>query len=293
MYGGIKGFTHEVGYNYTLQITEKKIANPPADGSSIERKLVKVLSKKPLQPNVQHMKGEWTIKELLVSNVMVSVQDLHYTLNVKDSSIQAKVCNSIRGKIQIAKDGTVKTGPLMSTKMACSNMAHENALMQALTKATQWEVKSGQLYMTDKTGKVFAILTQPTMEAMPTGPAHINYEAMLTDSRYTVTEIEDNRGITMLTGSGAFMQFNKTAGRINGNGGCNNFFGDATIQFTSNNAGTVRFSKLGSTMMACPNQLVDEHRIFKLLEQADAFEFAAGELQLKRGTQIIIRLKAM
>lgn len=292
MYGGIKGFTHEAGYNYTLQITEKKIANPPADGSSIERKLVKVLSKKPVAPNVQGMKGEWIIKELLVNNVLLSVQELDFTVKIGDSTIQAKVCNSIRGKIQIAKDGTVKTGPLMSTKMACNNMDYETALMQAFTKATQWEVKGSNLYMMDKAGQVFATLTKPAMEAIPTTPANINYEAMLTDSRYTVKEIEDNKGISMLLGSGAFVKFDKVAGRISGNGGCNNFFGDATIQFTTANAGTVRFSKLGSTMMACPNKLVEEQRLFKLLEQADAFEFTAGELQLKRGAQIIVRLKA-
>lgn len=292
MYGGIKGFTHEPGYNYTLQITEKKIANPPADGSSIERKLVKVLSKKPVTVNVPQMKGEWIIKELLINNVLLSVQSLHYTVVVGDSSVQAKVCNSMRGNIKIAKDGTVKTGPIMSTKMACDNMAHETALMQAFTKATQWQVKTGELYMMDKAGQVFAVLSQPAMEAIPTGPANINYEAMLSDSRYAVKEIADKAGISKLSGSNAFIKIDKAAGSINGNGGCNNFFGEATVLFTSANAGTVKFSKLGSTMMACPNTLADEQRLFKLLEQVNVFVFQNGELQLLKGNAVLIRLIA-
>lgn len=292
MFGGIKGFTHEAGYNYTIQITEKKIAKPPADGSSIERKLVKVLSKKPVNAHVPHMKGEWIIKELLVNNALLSIQDLDYKVIVGDSSITAKVCNSMRGKLLIAKDGMVKTGPIMSTKMACSNMDHENELMQALSKANQWEVKDGQLYMMDKTGQVFAVLTQLMMEAIPTRPANINYEAMLTDSRYVVKEIQDAKGKLHFNDSKAFIHINKTAGRISGNGGCNNFFGDAEVLFTTNNAGNIRFSKLGSTMMACPNQLEQEQRLFKLLEQVDTFVFADGELQFKRGAQILVRLVA-
>ena len=35
-YGGITGFTYAAGTNYVLRITEKEIADPPADGSSLE-----------------------------------------------------------------------------------------------------------------------------------------------------------------------------------------------------------------------------------------------------------------
>lgn len=44
-YSGIEGFTYQAGYTYELQVREEKIANPPADGSSIRWTLVKVISK--------------------------------------------------------------------------------------------------------------------------------------------------------------------------------------------------------------------------------------------------------
>lgn len=44
-YSSIDGFTYEQGFEYKLLIKEEKIENPPADGSSIRYKLIKVISK--------------------------------------------------------------------------------------------------------------------------------------------------------------------------------------------------------------------------------------------------------
>jgi hypothetical protein len=44
-YDNIEGFDYEWGYVYKLQVAYEEIPNPPADGSSIKTKLVKVISK--------------------------------------------------------------------------------------------------------------------------------------------------------------------------------------------------------------------------------------------------------
>ncbi|WP_273008002.1 DUF4377 domain-containing protein [Chryseobacterium sp.] len=44
-YTNIDGFTYEPGYEYVLKVKTEKIANPPADGSSIKYTLVKQVSK--------------------------------------------------------------------------------------------------------------------------------------------------------------------------------------------------------------------------------------------------------
>lgn len=44
-YTNIEGFTYEPGYEYVLKVKTEKIANPPADGSSIKYTLVKQVSK--------------------------------------------------------------------------------------------------------------------------------------------------------------------------------------------------------------------------------------------------------
>jgi Domain of unknown function (DUF4377) len=42
-YGGIEGFTYEPGYSYKLLVATRRIPNPPADGSSIEYRLVQII----------------------------------------------------------------------------------------------------------------------------------------------------------------------------------------------------------------------------------------------------------
>ena len=44
-YSNIEGFTYEPGYEYVLKVKTEKIANPPADASSIKYTLVKQVSK--------------------------------------------------------------------------------------------------------------------------------------------------------------------------------------------------------------------------------------------------------
>lgn len=45
-YDEIEGFQHEKGFEYILEVEQEKIENPPADGSSIRYKLIKIVSKK-------------------------------------------------------------------------------------------------------------------------------------------------------------------------------------------------------------------------------------------------------
>jgi len=44
-YSNIEGFTYEPGYEYILKVKTEKIANPPADASSIKYTLIKQVSK--------------------------------------------------------------------------------------------------------------------------------------------------------------------------------------------------------------------------------------------------------
>ena len=52
-YSEIEGFTFEPGYRYELRVREEKVANPPADGSSLRWTLVKVVSKQAAPPPSQ------------------------------------------------------------------------------------------------------------------------------------------------------------------------------------------------------------------------------------------------
>ncbi|HEX2092165.1 MAG TPA: DUF4377 domain-containing protein [Longimicrobiaceae bacterium] len=46
-YDGIEGFTHQPGFAYKLLVLRQRVENPPADGSSLRWRLVRVLEKVP------------------------------------------------------------------------------------------------------------------------------------------------------------------------------------------------------------------------------------------------------
>ncbi len=50
LFQGIVGFTHEVGFEYELLVVEYSIRNPPADGSSREYRLARILRRIQVPP---------------------------------------------------------------------------------------------------------------------------------------------------------------------------------------------------------------------------------------------------
>lgn len=75
--------------------------------------------------------------------------------------------------------------------------------------------------------------------------------------------------------SGMFVVFS-VDGSINGNGGCNKFFG--SLQSTD---GELSVGELGATRMACPSEIMDREMAFmNALQDTTQFEMGANSLQL-------------
>jgi copper homeostasis protein (lipoprotein) len=74
-----------------------------------------------------------------------------------------------------------------------------------------------------------------------------------------------------------FITLQQEESRISGYVGCNSFFGN----FELKNGNRVTFSKLGSTMMACPN-MTTEQELFKVLETVDSYTINDNLLQLNK-----------
>lgn len=52
-YGGIEGFEYRWGYVYELEVEDRRIANPPQDGSSVRTVLRTVVSREPVPPSTE------------------------------------------------------------------------------------------------------------------------------------------------------------------------------------------------------------------------------------------------
>jgi heat shock protein HslJ len=78
-------------------------------------------------------------------------------------------------------------------------------------------------------------------------------------------------------GKDYFIILQNEENRINGFAGCNSFFGTYEMKAGSR----ISFSKMGSTMMACPNMNI-EQELFRILEMVDNYSFNGTTLQLNK-----------
>jgi putative lipoprotein len=91
----------------------------------------------------------------------------------------------------------------------------------------------------------------------------------------TSWRLEDLLGRGVAENAEATLEFPEE-GRVAGKGSCNRFFGPAEIAGQS-----IKFSHLGSTMMACPEPIMNQEReYFKALESAERFEVQGSVLKI-------------
>ena len=77
-------------------------------------------------------------------------------------------------------------------------------------------------------------------------------------------------------------------GRVQGFAGCNGFFGGYEVK-----DGAIRFSKLGATLMACPEGMDTEGAFLKALAAADRHEIVGEHLLLYQGERLVARFEAV
>lgn len=81
----------------------------------------------------------------------------------------------------------------------------------------------------------------------------------------------------------AHIIFKKLGLNINGNSGCNSFFGSYTLKGKHE----IHFGKMGSTMMACKDMLM-ERKFLYAITNADYYTIKDGRLILSKGTKTIL-----
>lgn len=79
------------------------------------------------------------------------------------------------------------------------------------------------------------------------------------------------------------------AGKVTGNGGCNNYFGDLTLDAT---VGNFSVSNVGSTRMACPN-MSEESNFFSMLSNATKYVVTGNTLELYKGNLLLMKFTKM
>ncbi|MBB4080069.1 heat shock protein HslJ [Lewinella aquimaris] len=157
-YATIAGFDYEPGYLYKLSVRETPLidAEVPADGSSIEYTLIRVLEKN--HDPALLLNDIWVLERIAGEAV-----DLTAATDLRQPTIEFQLaeqrvmgnngCNSFNGTLQKAEQGNLRFGPLAMTRKACMNSDVPDRVTAALNRVAGYAIESLRLTLVDESGE--------------------------------------------------------------------------------------------------------------------------------------------
>ena len=155
-YQDIAGFDFEPGYIYKLKVSIKTLDKDelPADKSSLEYRLVEVLSKQ--ADPLLSLNDIWVITKIEGAEAKSINSEGNPILEINTRSMTilgSDGCNNYRGKIEALSENKISFGPIMGTKKACRDMDMPNKYSAALSKVKSYKKERLELVLYDETNK--------------------------------------------------------------------------------------------------------------------------------------------
>ena len=155
-YQDIAGFDFEPGYIYKLKVSIKTLDKDelPADKSSLEYRLVEVLSKQ--ADPLLSLNDIWVITKIEGAEAKSINSEGNPILEINTRSMTilgSDGCNNYRGKIEALSENKISFGPIMGTKKACRDMDMPNKYTTALSKVKSYKKERLELVLYDETNK--------------------------------------------------------------------------------------------------------------------------------------------
>ena len=153
LYQDISGFDFEPGNIYKLKVAIDTLATAtlPADKSSLEYRLVEILSKQ--KDPYLSLNDIWVVTEIqnTKSESFNSAKLPRIEINTRTMKIiGSDGCNQYKGKIETLSENKILFGPLMGTKKACPDMNIPNKFNSALSKARYFKKEGLSLIFFDE-----------------------------------------------------------------------------------------------------------------------------------------------
>lgn len=235
--------------------------------------------------SLSSMNGEWNIIEINGSAVVPAQgQQLPF---IGFDTTTGKVygysgCNRIMGSVDVnAKAGTIDLGALGSTRMACPDMTMEQNVMSALAQVKSYK-KMGKdnMALCNASNRPVVVLAKKAADA----------KVADLQGEWNITDVN---GEAVPTGmeKQPFIAFDVKEQRVHGNAGCNLINGGFKTE--ENNALSISFPAMASTMMACPD-METEGKIMGALNEVKSFgKLAGGGIGLydANGTLVLVLTK--
>ncbi|NLG55476.1 MAG: META domain-containing protein [Rhodococcus sp.] len=194
-------------------------------------------------------------------------------------------CNQAGGSVDLA-DGTLTTGPLAMTMMACiGDTANADAWMQQfLESGPQWTLDADTLTLTGENSTVTLIdkkVAQPDKPIVGT-TWHVT-SLISTEAIETSQALEDAAPHFTIGDDGT----------VTGSAGCNQMTGRATISNQSGATATITFEPVGTTMMACDDDaMAVEAAVLSALSGETTATVDGDTLRLQRADGVGVDARA-
>lgn len=125
-------------------------------------------------------------------------------------------------------------------------------------------------------------------EILPDQECDPTLHAELRNTYWKLVELESRKVVTPEGAREIHIILSGEDSRAHGHAGCNNFFGRFETQ-----GATLKFSALGSTMMACPEGMDTEQAFLGVLADTTAYHISGQILSLYEGDRLLARLEAV
>ena len=273
-YDGIDGFDYEPGFEYELRVQRVDVPNPPADGSSFYYQLVEVVSKTAVSTTTTPVELPFAgTSWMLVSYgpdaaPLLPLPNSSVTINFgPDGELAGNAgCNSYFGSYTATTDSSLQINEVAITEMACMEeglMQQEMDFVAALTAVQSYAFTEHGLELVYENGRLQFLPETPVPSIPLEGP-----QWQLT------TIVNGDTAMSLLANTEVTAKFDGE--RISGSTGCNNYFGPYTLK-----GNTISFGVLGSTMMACEEEiLAQESNYLSLLETVTEANINGDQLSL-------------
>jgi len=241
-YDQIEGFDYEEGYEYNIVVKEEQVENPPAGGSSLKWTLVRIESKEPVPIAGEAVKKTIYVGPELVDCVGVAPQ-----------------------KCMLVKENLDDDYTLFYDKIKGFDY-EEGYEYELVIKAERVENPPA-----DASSIKWTLVSVESKEHVAESGT-----VQLEDTDWVLVSYMDQEGVLAepLPGTNTTTQFQD--GQVNGNAGCNNFFGSYEVDGHNLSVGP-----LASTEMFCgspPGVMEQENAYLAALGSAASFAIEGGQL---------------
>jgi heat shock protein HslJ len=116
---------------------------------------------------------------------------------------------------------------------------------------------------------------------------HGNEEKTLDSAKWQLTRIYHSDSFVQVSGTKAFIRFNSSDGKVNGNGSCNSFGGRLSVDGNS-----LKLGNIFSTRMFCNEVQAIENQFFSQLQQVTGYTINEKKLILFNGDDAVLEFEA-